>query len=287
MPRPSVCEVERDVIGHLAVGPPQLAGQHGAEVGIFQARLVAPAAHHQAGRRCRGRRSCVFSERMMQVCFIRWAIFGISSEMCDAGDRGRDRAERSAGGGAGLGVPGLQLARTAGQPEQDARASAASSARRPAPGCCRTSSAVMSAANAAAPTRPSCRGTGADRRRVSGEPQKRRLRAMRLLLSSRRLRLSAKPLAVESLASMIEPKFGAGQQRPHHLPAAPRPGGRARLREVVAQQPRLPQRVGGRHRIVPHRQLDLARLRSLSLFSRPSRRSPPSARVRFWTRRRC
>ena len=56
---------------------------------------------------------------MMQVCFMRWAIFGISSEMWMPGTRRRDRPERPAGGRARLGVPGLELARAAGQPEQD------------------------------------------------------------------------------------------------------------------------------------------------------------------------
>ena len=55
----------------------------------------------------------------MQVWSIRWAIFGISSEMWMPGTDGRDRPERAAGGRARLGVPGLELARAAGQPEQD------------------------------------------------------------------------------------------------------------------------------------------------------------------------
>ena len=111
--------VERDVIGHLAIGLAQLAGQHGAQVGIAHAR-------RRRGGRCIISRApppwspfLVFSERMMQVCFIRWAIFGISSEMWMPGTDGRDRPERAAGRRARLGVPGLQLARAAGQPEQD------------------------------------------------------------------------------------------------------------------------------------------------------------------------
>ena len=61
----------------------------------------------------------VFSPRMTHVFFIRAAIFGISSEMCDARHVGLDRAERPAGRRAGLRVPRLELRRTAGQPEQD------------------------------------------------------------------------------------------------------------------------------------------------------------------------
>ncbi len=73
-------EVERHVIGHLAIAAAQLAGQHRAEIGIFQVRLIAPAAHHQLAPPPWSPLR-VFSERMMQVCFIRLAICGINSEM--------------------------------------------------------------------------------------------------------------------------------------------------------------------------------------------------------------
>ena len=44
----------------------------------------------------------------------------------DAGHRGRDGLERAAGVGAGLGVPGFQLADAAGEPDERARAFAPS-----------------------------------------------------------------------------------------------------------------------------------------------------------------
>ena len=124
--------VERDVVGHLAVGPAQLAGEDRAEVGILQARLVRAAAHHQPAPPPWSP-FLVFSERMMQVCFIRWAIFGISSEMWTPGT-----TVWIARNGPPVGRPGLGPRSRAGSPRRPARAgsraSAASSARRPAPG---------------------------------------------------------------------------------------------------------------------------------------------------------
>ena len=163
--------VEGDVVGHLAVGPAQLAGQHGAEVGILQVRPRRAGRASSSWRRRRGRRS-VFSERMMQVFFMRWAIFGISSRDVHAGHRGRDGAEGTAGDGAGLGVPGFQLAGAARQPQQDDRFCCFLSSPARA-GLVRTLSWLMSAGEGG--------GTGRHRprkprrfRACSGEPQKAR-----------------------------------------------------------------------------------------------------------------
>ena len=110
--RPSVGGVEGDVVGHLAVGLAQLAGEDRAEVGVAQARArrIRPRIISRAPPPWSP--FLVFSERMMQVCFIRCAIFGISSEIWMPGHGGLDRPERPAGGGARLRVPGLELAGT-------------------------------------------------------------------------------------------------------------------------------------------------------------------------------
>ncbi len=110
--------VERDVIGHPALDLTELASQDGAQVGVSHAGVVAAPVHHQPGP------AAVVAdlgiERADDAGFVE-PLGHLGHELgdLDAGNGRRDRAKRAAGGRARLGVPGLELARPAGQPEQD------------------------------------------------------------------------------------------------------------------------------------------------------------------------
>ena len=110
--------VEGDVVRHLAVRAAQFAREHRAHVGVAQARLVRPAAHHEL------RGPAVVAVLRVQpaddadvlhaLCHLRHQLADV-----DARHGGGDGRERPARGPARLRVPRLQLARAARQPEQD------------------------------------------------------------------------------------------------------------------------------------------------------------------------
>ena len=155
----------------------------------------------------------VFSERMMQVCFSRLAIFGISSEMWMPGTTVGMARNGPAGRRARLGVPRLELARAAGQPEQDHAlllllqlAGQGGRLEHVQHRSCRPRTPPR--------RRPSCRGSGGGRGR--GRASRRSCR-----VASGRPSGGLPIRVVEcEIGSVIEPELGARQQRPDELAAA-------------------------------------------------------------------
>ena len=110
--------VERDVVGDCALEPPQLASDHGAHVGVMQAGVVGPPPHHQASAAAV---VAVLGVQRADDAGVLHPLGHLRHQLRDrdAGDRRRDRPERSTGRRPGLRVPRLELARPARQPEQD------------------------------------------------------------------------------------------------------------------------------------------------------------------------
>jgi hypothetical protein len=110
--------IERNIVGHGRIGPGQLVGHDGAEVGIADARFVATTELHHL------RAAAVVGDLRVQRTddgrvlhpgrHLRHQLGDV-----DAGDVRGDGAIRPARDLARLGVPGFELTGAAGEPQQD------------------------------------------------------------------------------------------------------------------------------------------------------------------------
>jgi hypothetical protein len=107
-----------DVAGQRIVAVAEQFGAHRAEVRPLHRRLLPPAGVHDVGALAvivlRGVQAAHEGHAVHLLGRVRQQLADV-----DAGHRGRDRLEGTAGRGARLGVPGFELARPAVQPDDE------------------------------------------------------------------------------------------------------------------------------------------------------------------------